>query len=179
MTFRSMRPLFSSGIFAVAVCCTGCAMMQAQKSKNAQPPPLPPVVEAIPAAPVSAQPTAAQLALDQGVALYNDGDYNYALKKLAGISQSSGVDKLVQLKALKYMAFSYCVMGRQAQCRQEFDKALKLDPSFDLDQGEKGHPLWGPVFEKAKKADTVLLDSVMPLSGPMFEKPKKEGSAGK
>lgn len=105
-----------------------------------------------PAPPVVVEPTAAQIALNQGIALYNDGDYNGALKKLAGISPSSIGDKTVQLKALKYMAFSYCVMGRQVPCRQEFDKALKLDHSFDLDPGEQGHPLWGPVFQKAKKA---------------------------
>jgi hypothetical protein len=29
---------------------------------------------------------------------------------------------------------------------------LRLDPSFDLAPGEQGHPLWGPVFVKAKLA---------------------------
>jgi hypothetical protein len=53
--------------------------------------------------------------------------------------------------ALKYTAFSYCVTSRPAQCRQAFDKALKLDPAFELAPGEYGHPLWGPVFAKAKK----------------------------
>jgi hypothetical protein len=53
--------------------------------------------------------------------------------------------------ALKYTAFSYCVTSRPAQCRQAFDKALRLDPSFQLAPGEYGHPLWGPVFAKAKK----------------------------
>jgi hypothetical protein len=43
------------------------------------------------------------------------------------------------------------VTSRQTLCRQQFDKALKLDPSFDLEPGEHGHPLWGPVFTKAKK----------------------------
>jgi hypothetical protein len=54
--------------------------------------------------------------------------------------------------ALKYTAFSYCVTSRPAQCRQAFDRALRLDPSFDLAPGEHGHPLWGPVFTKAKQA---------------------------
>lgn len=158
MSFRSMRPLLFIGIFLVAACCAGCATIQewqTQKNKKSSPPPLPPIVDATPAAPpppVSTEPTAAQTALNQGISLYNDGDYNAAVKKLAGISQSSSGDKTIQVKALKYMAFSYCVMGHQSSCRQEFDKALKLDPSFDLDQGEKGHPLWGPIFEKAKKA---------------------------
>ena len=131
-------------------------VQQIRKSRNSPPPPLPPVVEAVPAptpvpVPAVVESPAAQSALNQGIALYNDGDYNGAVKKLGSIGPSSG-DKAIQLKALKYMAFSYCVMGHQSQCRQEFDKALKLDHSFDLDQGEKGHPLWGPVFQKAKKA---------------------------
>jgi hypothetical protein len=50
------------------------------------------------------------------------------------------------------MAFSYCVTSRPAPCRQAFDRALRLDPSFDLAPGEHGHPLWGPVFTKAKQA---------------------------
>jgi hypothetical protein len=49
------------------------------------------------------------------------------------------------------MAFSYCVSARQALCKQQFEKALKLDPAFSLAPGEHGHPLWGPVFERAAK----------------------------
>jgi hypothetical protein len=49
------------------------------------------------------------------------------------------------------MAFSYCVTSRQTLCRQQFEKALKIDPAFDLAPGEKGHPLWGAVFDRAKK----------------------------
>jgi len=59
-------------------------------------------------------------------------------------------DKVIQVEAYKYLAFSYCVTSRQALCKQQFEKALKLDPTFELGRGEKGHPLWGPVFEKAK-----------------------------
>ena len=53
--------------------------------------------------------------------------------------------------SLKYMAFSYCVTSRQTLCKQQFDKAFKISPTFDLAPGEKGHPLWTPMFERAKK----------------------------
>lgn len=99
----------------------------------------------------AAGPVVKQSPLNEGVELYNNGDYNGAIKRLAGAHEIWSGDKATQVTALKYMAFSYCVTGRQALCKQQFDKALKLDPAFDLDQGEKGHPLWGPVFEKAKK----------------------------
>ena len=103
------------------------------------------------AATAAATPAVTQDPLDDGIELYNAGNYNGAIKRLAGAREIWGGDKTTQTTALKYMAFSYCVTGRGALCKQQFDKALKLDPGFDLAQGEKGHPLWGPVFDKAKK----------------------------
>jgi hypothetical protein len=88
--------------------------------------------------------------LKEGIAMYNNGDYNDAIKRL-GAADVTGGSKATQLTALKYTAFSYCVTSRQTLCRQQFEKALKLDPTFDLEPGEHGHPLWGPVFNKAKK----------------------------
>lgn len=89
--------------------------------------------------------------LQEGIRLYNDGDYNGAIRRLAARDVNNGPLE-TRLAALKYTAFSYCVSARPAQCRQAFDKALRLDPSFDLAPGEHGHPLWGPVFTKAKQA---------------------------
>lgn len=90
-------------------------------------------------------------ALDDGIALYDKGDYNGAIRKL-GSANVPTAPKATQLAALKYTAFSYCLTNRQTLCRQQFEKALKIDPAFDLDPGEKGHPLWGPVFSKVKKS---------------------------
>jgi hypothetical protein len=89
--------------------------------------------------------------LRDGIRLYNEGDYNGAIKRLGARDLNNG-PLATRLAALKYTAFSYCVTARPAQCRQAFDKALRLDPSFDLAPGEHGHPLWGPVFTKAKQA---------------------------
>jgi hypothetical protein len=91
--------------------------------------------------------------LKDGIAAYNNGDYNLAIKRLSPPSEiwaSSGT-KAIQLEALKYTAFSYCVTGRPQICQQQFNKALKLEPTFNLAPGEKGHPLWGPVFIRAQK----------------------------
>ena len=90
-------------------------------------------------------------ALRDGVRLYNDGDFDGAIKRLSARDINSS-PPATRVAALKYIAFSYCVTSRPAQCRQSFDKALRLDPSFDLAPGEQGHPLWGPVFVKAKLA---------------------------
>ena len=89
--------------------------------------------------------------LREGIRLYNEGDFNGAIKRLSARDLNNG-PLAARLTALKYTAFSYCVTSRQAQCRQSFDKALRLDPSFDLAPGEHGHPLWGPVFTQAKQA---------------------------
>jgi hypothetical protein len=89
--------------------------------------------------------------LRDGIRLYNDGDFNGAIKRLSARDVAGG-PLATRITALKYIAFSYCVTSRPAQCRQSFDKALRLDPSFDLAPGEQGHPLWGPVFVKAKLA---------------------------
>jgi hypothetical protein len=89
--------------------------------------------------------------LREGIRLYNEGDFDGAIRRLSARDVNNGPLGM-RLTALKYTAFSYCVTSRPAPCRQSFDKALRLDPSFDLAPGEHGHPLWGPVFTKAKQA---------------------------
>jgi hypothetical protein len=104
-------------------------------------------------APVAQAPSlsAEQLALRDGIELYNKGSYNEAIKHLGAPDITTG-SKATQVQALKYIAFSYCVTNRATMCRMAFEKAFKLDRSFDLLPGEYGHPLWGPAFAKAKKA---------------------------
>jgi tetratricopeptide (TPR) repeat protein len=88
--------------------------------------------------------------LSDGIRLYDQGNYAAAIRKITSSNEIWYAGVSVQTEALKYLAFSYCITRREAQCRQEFEKALKLDPEFDLATNEKGHPLWGPVFAKAK-----------------------------
>jgi hypothetical protein len=44
----------------------------------------------------------------------------------------------------------YCIGGQQNQCRDEFRRALEIDPKLDLKPEEAGHPIWGPVFKSVK-----------------------------
>jgi hypothetical protein len=101
--------------------------------------------------PASADASKDPNGLRDGIRLYNEGDFNGAIRRLSARDVSNG-PIATRLTALKYLAFSYCVTSRPAPCRQAFDRALRLDPSFDLEPGEHGHPLWGPVFTKAKQA---------------------------
>lgn len=92
-----------------------------------------------------------QVALREGIRLYNEGDFNGAIKRLNSNDIRSGSPVATRTMALKYTAFSYCVTSRPKQCQQAFERALKIDPDFSLEPGEQGHPLWGPAFERAKR----------------------------
>ncbi|MGZ8288985.1 MAG: TssQ family T6SS-associated lipoprotein [Telluria sp.] len=133
-----MRALSILTIAAYAAILAGCAAMPAGDAKPS-----------VPAAP--ALPAGDQVALKEGIDLYNKGDFNGAIKRLGAAEIASGGNKQRQVEALKYQAFSYCVTSRKTLCRKQFEAALKLDPSFDLAPGEHGHPLWGPVFTRLKK----------------------------
>ncbi len=89
-------------------------------------------------------------ALREGIALYHDGDFNGAIKRLSSNDMNSGSVRN-RVSALKYTAFSYCVTNRPTPCRHAFERAMRLDASFDLSPGEQGHPLWGPQFAKARQ----------------------------
>jgi Flp pilus assembly protein TadD len=91
-----------------------------------------------------------QSALRDGIRLYNEGQFDDAIKRLSSKDITNG-STATRVSALKYTAFSYCVTSRAEQCRQAFERALKLNPKFDLAPGEHGHPQWGPVFTRAKR----------------------------
>ena len=84
-----------------------------------------------------------------GIAAYDDGKYAEAAKALRG-ALATRLDKDDQLAAHKYLAFIECSTNRRSQCRDEFRKALRIDPSFDLEPAEAGHPVWGPIFRGLK-----------------------------
>jgi tetratricopeptide (TPR) repeat protein len=150
--------------FALPLCCcasllAGCADLSPYFAST---PPKPhPRAEAVlakapqptaapkPEPATAAAPAGDAAALREGIRLYENGDYNAAIRRLSSPEVANGPLRM-RLTALKYTAFSYCVTNRAAQCQQAFEKALKLDPKFDLAPGEYGHPLWGPVFARAK-----------------------------
>ena len=87
--------------------------------------------------------------LHSGIKLYEDGRYNEALTSLQG-ALSAGLGTNDQVTANKYMAFISCASKRERQCRAYFSRALELNPSFELEPAEAGHPMWGPVFRSVK-----------------------------
>lgn len=88
--------------------------------------------------------------LNYGVLSYEEGNYQASIMALQGVLQTGLSGKPEQVKAYKYLAFIQCVSGREAMCRDYFKKALELDPNFNLDTAEAGHPIWGPAFRSVK-----------------------------
>ena len=88
-------------------------------------------------------------ALAAGLRQYEDGNYPEAAKQLqSAIAQ--GLTSTDRVKAHKHLAFIHCVSERTAACREEFRKALAIDPALELAPAEAGHPSWGPVFRAVK-----------------------------
>lgn len=87
--------------------------------------------------------------LGDGVSLYQNGYYSQAEAKFLSPDVWAASDA-TRVEALKYLAFTYCVSERKVQCRQAFERALQINPSFTLDAAESTHPLWGPEFKAAK-----------------------------
>jgi Tfp pilus assembly protein PilF len=90
-------------------------------------------------------------ALSTGLKQYEEGKYEESAKNLQG-AIDLGVGEKERANAHKHLAFIHCSSNRQSQCREEFRKALAVDPALDLTPAEAGHPVWGPIFRSLKPA---------------------------
>lgn len=95
------------------------------------------------------QPNKGDAALKAGLKQYEDGEYGASLKNLQS-ALDQGLADPDRVVAHKHVAFIHCVSSRERQCRDEFRKALAVDPALDLAPAEAGHPVWGPVFRSVK-----------------------------
>lgn len=84
-----------------------------------------------------------------GLKQFDDGDYDASAKSLQ-IALERGLPAKDQVSAYKHLAFIHCANNRVGACREEFRKALTMDPSLELSSAEAGHPVWGPVFRSLK-----------------------------
>jgi Tfp pilus assembly protein PilF len=81
-----------------------------------------------------------------GTRLYQQGEFDDARRKFSVSLDHGLLSKSEQSDARKHLAFIHCVQGREAACRDEFRKAIEIDPAFVLTPAESGHPIWGPVY---------------------------------
>jgi Tfp pilus assembly protein PilF len=87
--------------------------------------------------------------LRAGIKFYEDGRYAQAERNFEQ-ALNSGLADPARVTAHKYLAFIHCASRRERQCRGHFASALEIDPAFELDASEAGHPMWGPVFRSVK-----------------------------
>ena len=90
--------------------------------------------------------------LEQAVKIYEDGDYATAIVILQHAQKNGLRSKYDQARAYKYLAFIHCISAREKQCRDAFKKAFEIDPAFNLQPAEAGHPAWGPVFRSVQSS---------------------------
>jgi Tfp pilus assembly protein PilF len=88
-------------------------------------------------------------ALSAGLKHYEDGDYEGSAQKLQEAIEL-GLPDRQRVTAHKHLAFIHCSSNRERQCRDEFRKALAVDPALELDAAEAGHPVWGPIFRSLR-----------------------------
>ncbi|KVW97104.1 hypothetical protein ABW22_06055 [Thiobacillus denitrificans] len=95
-------------------------------------------------------PRKAEQDLSAGIRAYEDGDYRSSARFLQNAFSAGLFLNSDKVAAHKYLAFIHCAQAREKSCRNEFRKALELDPEFELTPAESGHPSWGPVFKSLK-----------------------------
>ena len=92
----------------------------------------------------------AQAHLSDGLKKYDGGNNDEAIKNFLLALDSGQLALADQLIARKHMAFIHCLSGREANCKEEFEKVIALDPKFELTPAEAGHPAWGPIYRLAR-----------------------------
>lgn len=110
-----------------------------------------PIATAPVAPPVPKEPSPSEKALASAIATFDRGEYAAAIRQLTPLTTNSSLDQASQLQALKSLAFSQCLSRAITACRKTFERAFRLDSQFDLALAERGHPVWGPQFERARK----------------------------
>ncbi len=94
-------------------------------------------------------PNRGEAALAVGLKQYENGRYAESLKNLqTAIGQ--GLSDGDRVNAHKHVAFIHCAANRERACRDEFRRALRVNPAMELAPAEAGHPIWGPIFRSVK-----------------------------
>jgi hypothetical protein len=96
---------------------------------------------------VIARPAERQLLA--GMRAYDDGNYAESERALKAALAGQLVSPHDQAAAHKLLAFIECTSNRVAECEASFRAARQADPGFALSRSEAGHPVWGPVYQKA------------------------------
>jgi tetratricopeptide (TPR) repeat protein len=165
-----VSPLPRALAIVLLLAAAGCAQLQEMTNKQ-------PDAAPKPAAPQITEDMLRDRAKEQlatGVKLYEQGEFDSASRSLNGALEHGLLAKPDQARARKLLAFIHCVLGREAQCRDEFRKAFEIYPDFALTAAEDGHPIWGPVYRNVRTqlvtereaAQARRSTSLLPLNHP-------------
>ena len=161
-----MKPITRSALWLVMPMLLVACAAPPRAPVNYPAPASPPVAPAPAAPPVLIAPapvpppaavvdiSVADRALATAIAAYDRGDYAQATRLLIPLTNEGTLDAEQQLRALKTLAFSQCSTNSVTACRQTFERAFRADPRFELAAAERGHPIWGPQFDRARKTVT-------------------------
>jgi Tfp pilus assembly protein PilF len=94
-------------------------------------------------------PAKGEAAFKTGLRQYENGDYVDSQRSLQSAVEQ-GLRDGDRVTAHKHLAFIHCASGRERSCREEFRKALAVEPGLELSAAETGHPVWGPIFRSLK-----------------------------
>src|SRR5690606_18291689 len=97
------------------------------------------------------EPPPGEAALAAGLKQFENGHNADSVRSLSS-ALDQGLSDADKVRAHKHLAFIHCATSRARQCREEFRKALAVDPAMELTPAEAGHPIWGPVFRSMKGA---------------------------
>jgi hypothetical protein len=93
-------------------------------------------------------------ALREGQAAYQSGDYRRSETRLQDALRL-GLPAADQIQAHKTLAFIFCISRRNKPCEDAFQTAFTVarsaNLSFELSRAERGHPLWGPVYNRVQQ----------------------------
>ena len=160
MNSNFISTLAASSALLLAACATPPPAVSYPASASPAPAAAPtPVVAApvaVPATPaIPVVDTAANdRAIQTATEAYDRGDFNGAVRQINIIINDGALDPSQMVRALKVLAFSQCSSNAVTSCRQSFERALRVDPNFELSAAERGHPIWGAQFTRARR--TVL-----------------------
>jgi hypothetical protein len=169
--FKHWKISFFNSSFGVKLAAIGLSLTLAACQAPVPPP-----------KPVATGPTPAEIALKEkrertvvtfadGIKQYEAGTYEEAQISFLVALDSGTLTLPEQLLARKTMAFMHCIAGRELRCKEEFEKAVALDPKFELSPAEAGHPTWGPVFK------TVVLEADLRRRGVVIPPPAPKPTA--
>jgi hypothetical protein len=141
---------------AVVGLLSACASMKGQDAGQSAAVPKPPSLAAsAPAATADSRPvqvkkpSAADVALADGLKAYQAGQYKMAETQLKTALQSGLSAPADVANANKHLAFVFCTSKREVQCLAAFKAAKAAQPGFALSKTEAGHPMWAKTYKKA------------------------------